>query len=201
MQTAHPDWFFNAVTVHGPGDDLWAFRMAAAGAGVVPWVIDYDRYYEHALGLMLTTSDARTRSVSAEGCRVLARRMRDAYWEEHEDAVARVGRDKSCHFDLHSLVPVPWSVLRLGPDDPRALAWMQAHWGVVWPLRRVQGGPPPPSRRPRRLPRGHASWEANFWAADWTPWPVVAACRERWPALRFTVSYELPSDAVSQGCA
>ncbi len=50
---------------------------------------------------------------------------------------------------------------------------MWEHWGTTWSLKGV-----------KRLPCPSA-WRVGFWSADWTPWPVVAACRARWPRLRF----------------
>jgi hypothetical protein len=70
-----------------------------------------------------------TRTLSVAGARVLAGQLRDAVARRHERAVARVGASRVCPFDLHALVPVPDTVLRLGPDDPIALAWLSEHWG------------------------------------------------------------------------
>ena len=44
---------------------------------------------------------------------------------------------------------------------------MWEHWGTTWSLRRVQRLPCP------------SAWRVGFWSADWTPWPVIAACRAR----------------------
>ena len=49
----------------------------------------------------------------------------------------RVGVSQACPFDLHALVPVHDHVLRLGPDDPTALAWLWEHWGTTQSLRHV----------------------------------------------------------------
>jgi hypothetical protein len=76
------------------------------------------------------------------------------------------------------LVPVPWEVLRLGPDAPAAMCWLWENWGTTWPLRKVE----------RLTPCGEGgggAWRAGFWSADWTPWPAIAACRARWPGLAF----------------
>jgi hypothetical protein len=38
-----------------------------------------------------------------------------------------------------------------------------------------------------RLGPGEAGVVIEFWSADWTPWPVIAAIRRRWPAVHFTL--------------
>jgi hypothetical protein len=53
-------------------------------------------------------------------------------------------------------------------------------------LRDVRHGTDPAVRRPRRPARLHI----QFWAADWTPWPVFAVLRERYPTLTFDVRPE-----------
>jgi hypothetical protein len=57
--------------------------------------------------------------------------------------VAAAGRDRSCPFDLHALLPVPDPLLRRGPDNPASLAWLRRHWGVVHALRHVRMMPVP----------------------------------------------------------
>jgi hypothetical protein len=116
---------------------------------------------------------ARPDHYSLQGAKIVARQVRDAFQEEHEEASAWVCRSQAVPFDLYALAPVPWEILRLGPDAPAAMRWMWEHWGTTWPLRRVE-----------RLPV-KAGWQFGFWSADWTPWPVIAACRTRWPELRF----------------
>ncbi len=67
------------------------------------------------------------RSVLIAVACILARQLRDMVWEQHEEAVSRVGASKACPFDLHALSLVPFPILRLGPDDPKATAWMWEH--------------------------------------------------------------------------
>ena len=46
------------------------------------------------------------------------------------------------------LLPVPASILQLGPADPAALAWLKQHWGLTDRLRQVVRRPKPgPGRR------------------------------------------------------
>lgn len=96
-----------------------------------------------------------------------------------------MGTARGCPFDLNALVPVPWAILKLGEDDPQAIAWLWEHWGTTWPLRRVEVHPLPPPRLAALAP-GEAGCAIRFWS----PWPVLAACRRRWPALRFALALE-----------
>ncbi len=194
MRCPHPDWLDNRLTVTGPAEDLRDFRRAAAGAGVAPWVLDYDALEEDWFNLMMAPPSG-TRTIGAAGARIVARDTREMVWEDHEEAVSRVGVDRGCPFDLHALVPVPWPVLRLGPDHPDAIAWMWEHWGTTWHLRRVEAAPLP-GRRRAGLAAGEEGCVLRFWSADWSPWPVVAACRRRWPGLRFDLAVEYWRDLV-----
>ena len=167
----HPDWLYQKLTVEGDSDTLWSFRQAAAGAGHVPWAYDYDALEEHWLSLMLNQPG---RTISLQGAKIVARETKEAFRDEHEEACSWVGRSKAVPLDLHQLVPVPWEVLRLGPDASASLRWLWRHWGTTWSLRRAE-----------RLPCPAGAWRVGFWLADWTPWPAIAACRARWPALAF----------------
>ncbi|CAH2605894.1 conserved protein of unknown function (plasmid) [Rhodovastum atsumiense] len=179
-----PDWVQTTLSVTGPADLVAAFRAAAAGAGVIPWVHDYDRMEEDWFHLFLT-APAEERPISLAGARILARQLREAVWAQHEDAVSMVGVSRACPFDLHSLVPVPFEILRLGDDDPDAIAWLWENWGTTWPLRRVEELPPAaPSPAPDADRHG---FRVRFWSADWTPWQALARVQAEWPALRFTV--------------
>lgn len=186
MRCPHPDWVFNRLLVAGPAADLDAFRAAAAGAGVAPWALDYDRLEEDLFLLMMAPA---RRAVSAAGARIVARETRDWVWEDHQAALSAVGVSRACPFDLHALAPVPWEVLRLGQDHPRAVEWMWAHWGTTWHLRRVEA-PPPPRRALDALAPGEGAALIRFVSADWPPWPVLLRCRGRWPSLRFELRAE-----------
>ncbi|MBV9654493.1 MAG: hypothetical protein JOZ42_08015 [Acetobacteraceae bacterium] len=174
LALAHPDWLYQELTVTGEERPLRQFQAAATGAGVIPWVLDYDRLEEDWFHLLVTPS--RVRTLSLPGARALARQLREAVWERHEEAVAGVGSARFCPFDLHALVPVPRRILRLGPDEPESRAWLWENWGTTWPPRHV-----------RRLPGPPRSLRCGFWTADWTPWRALQAIRQRYPALRFAV--------------
>ena len=177
MCPPHTDWLHHRLAITGPVGQLAAFRAAAAGAGIIPWQFDCDRLEEdffHTLvsppglsgpparpgSLILPGSPTlQQRGVSVAGARVLAGQLREAVARRHEMAALRVGRSQACPFDLHALVPVPDAVLRLGPADPAALAWLWEHWGTTQALRHVaeDGG----SGRPRRRRTGEGAGEAS----------------------------------------
>ncbi len=95
---------------------------AAAGAGIIPWHVDFDRIEEDAF-LRVAVLTGQPRTVSLEGARILAAELRDAVARRHALAVDRVGHWKKCCFDLDALLPVPGEILRLGPDHPDTRAW------------------------------------------------------------------------------
>ena len=176
----HPDWLRHELTATGDADALRSFRTAAAGAGVAPWVHDRDQLEEHWLALMLAQPG---RTISLAGAKVVAREARDAMREEHDEATAWVGRSRAVPLDLHSLVPVPWGVLRQGPDAPASMRWLWENWGTTWPLRKVE-----------RLSCPAHACRVGFWSADRTPWPVLAMCGARWPALAFRLRVVYAAD-------
>jgi len=180
---AHPDWLHHTLTVSGPAATLAAFRDQAAGAGAVPWVLDYDHMEEDWFYLLLAPP-AHQRGISAHGARLLARQLREAVWAQHEHAVSLVGVSRACPFDLHRLVPVPFAILRLGADHQEALAWLWENWGTTWTLRHVCTVAVPAAEQ-RRLDAGDAAFAVDFWSADWSPWPALRRIQANWPALRF----------------
>ena len=190
FQLAHTDWLYHRLSVVGPAADLTDFRAAAAGAGTVPWPLDRDRLAEDMFHL-LVAPPARAgslvppmRSLSLAGSRILADQICAAVARRHALAVGRVGHSRACPFDLHALIPVPALVLRWGPDDPAALAWLWAHWGTTQPLRHVEAVVPGTALL-KPLKPGEAAWAVAFWSADWTPWQALAQMTARWPSLRF----------------
>jgi hypothetical protein len=145
----------------------------------------------------------------------LSGQLREAAAHRHALAITQVGHSRACPFDLHALLPVPDAILRRGPDDPAALAWLWTHWGTTQTLRHVavdeatgavlQGRVSeraaarpkvPPMRQHRwkgpKLARdarerapGEGVWVLTFWSADWTPWRALAQLAASWPTLRF----------------
>jgi hypothetical protein len=193
LRLPHTDWLHHRLLITGPTADLAAFRAAAAGAGIVPWQIDFDRMEEDLFHLLVAPParagalGSRGRSLSLAGARILAGQLRAAAARRHTLAVARVGHSAACPFDLHALVPVPDAIMQYGPDEPAALDWLWAHWGTTQVLRHVVEDEAVVGVMAVRRPAapGEATWALTFWSADWTPWRALAEIAGRWPALRF----------------
>lgn len=168
--------------MRGPAEEVWAFRTAAAGAGLLPWGFDdfaaEARWVEGMLAI-----PAHQRAIGAAGVRVLAGELRAAWLTEHEEAAAEVGRARHCPLDLHALVPVPSAVLALGADHPAALRWLWENWGTTWPLRQVRVLQDRPGSGAGDA--AEATIVYGFCAADWPPWQAVLRLRREWPHLRF----------------
>ena len=155
-----------------------AFRNAACGAGVIPWVLDFNRVEEDGF-LRLAASPQRTLSLDGARPRGGRRSPSDVY-----------GRSRACPFDLHALLPVSGAVLRLGPDNPEALAWLWAHWGTAAALRHVALLPPGRA--------GETAFGVSFWSADWTPWRAITAVRDAWPGLLADLETEMNAEPKTQ---
>lgn len=173
-----PDWIGNRLEVHGPAEDVAAFRRAAEGAGVVPWRMDDRAAGERWLGLILAAAGGRAGTGLAAEARGMAGELRAA-WLDEASAAAEASVSGGCPLDLHALLPVPAAVLALGPDDPAALRWMWENWGTTWPLRRVH------IAEPARAADGESALVYGFFSADWSPWQALVRMRRRWRALRF----------------
>ena len=154
---------------------------AARGAGIIPWHLDLDALEEDWFHRLLSPGGQQPRSLSVSGARRLAEQLRAAVARRHDIALSAVGVSQACPFDLHALVPVPSEVLRRGPDDPAAHAWLWEHWGTTEALRHVTetlgDGDPGPTRQV----------VIAFWSADWTPWRALTRLGVLWPSLRFDV--------------
>ncbi|HEY2134103.1 MAG TPA: hypothetical protein VGH36_14210 [Acetobacteraceae bacterium] len=181
---AAPDWLYHHLTISGPTEILEDFAAAARGAGVTPWQLDTARVEDDVFHLAVS-QPARQRNLTVEGCRILARQFRERVEARQAKAAALVGQSQACPFDLHALLPVPESVLLLGPTHPEALAWLAAHWGVTDGLRQVavRAG----ATTGRRQKRGHAVIGYGFFTAGETPHAAIAQLAARWPALRFVL--------------
>jgi hypothetical protein len=125
------------------------------------------------------------RSLSLEGCRILAGQLRDAAEARQRRVAERAAASRACPLDLHRLLSVPDRLLKLGPEQPETLAWLWAHWGTTQALRGVVELPVPGPGQARRQDPG--LWWLGFWSADWTPWRAIQQLRARWPALRLAV--------------
>ena len=137
------------------------------------------------LRLVAPPPPQQQRSLSRAGARILAEQLRDAVLRRHDLALARVGHSRACPFDLHALLPVPEKILRRGPDDPVALAWLWAHWGTTDALRHVTAERAAGPARRTHPAAGAGAMTITFWSADWSPWRALAAIGEGFPGLRF----------------
>lgn len=182
---AHTDWLHHRLTLEATPDDLAALRAAARGAGIIPWRLDLDRLEEDWFLRLVAPAPAHRPAqaprLSTAGARILAGQLREAVARRHAIAVSAVGLSEACPFDLHALVPVPDVMLRLGPDDPQALAWLWTQWGTTAPLRHVREITPEMDRR------AGGRMVLSFWSADWTPWHAFSRLIEQWPAVRFDI--------------
>ncbi len=174
---SHTHWLAQALRVSGPAGDVEKFRAAAVGAAAIPWELDLDIEEERLLAPMATLG---------VGARILARELRDAVAAHHARVLAQVETGRVCPLDLHQLIPVPARVLRLGPDDPASLRWLQAHWGTSQALRHVRVLDGNVDRRRRRT----AVVTYAFYSADWSPWQALLQLRAEWPSLVFELRPE-----------
>ena len=169
----HPDWLHHTLTVTGPAARVAAFRTAACGAAAIPWQLDLEAEEARLLAPMIT---------DGPNARVLARLLRRAVAAHHDRVLAQVARGGVCPLDLHRLVPVPETILALGPDDPAGGRWLWANWGTLQPLRHVRVL----DDTDRRLRRS-ARVTFDFFAAHWTPWQALLHVRRDWPDLVFVM--------------
>lgn len=182
LAMAHTDWLRHDLVITGPAADVKALRAAAAGGGAIPWVdLDLDHWEEDRAHALVQPPDGSP-GLTPAAARVLARHLRTAV-ETHQHRVLAAAGQKPCPFDLHALVPVPDAILRRGPADPASRTWLQRNWGTTRALRHVRPRPGEADRRHHRAAR----FALDFWAADWTPWPVFSALRARYPTLKFLV--------------
>ncbi len=184
MRLPTPDWLHHRLTISGTAAEVGRFRQAAAGAGVIPWHLDLERMEEGYFHLLVGPEQ---RSLSVAGARIFARQLREAIGRRHDLAAARVGRSQACPLDLHALLPVPTETLLLGPDEPRALAWLWEYWGTTEALRYF-------AEEVERVEANGAGGDGSesylrvsFCPADWTPWRALRHLRFAWPTLRFEV--------------
>jgi hypothetical protein len=186
---AAPGWLYHHLTISGPAAHRETFAAAARGAGVVPWRLDGGEIEETVFALAVS-QPARARTLTVEGCRILARQFRDRAEARQAQAAALVGRSLACPFDLHTLLPVPDAILQLGPSHPSALAWLTENWGVSDRLRQVVERAKPTTGRAStrgrgRLANGHAVTGYGFFTAGDTPQAAIERLAAQWPGLRF----------------
>jgi hypothetical protein len=190
MSAAAPDWLYHHLMVSGPADILQHFAAAARGSGITPWQLDFAAI-EEDIFVRAVSQPASQRNLAVEGCRILARQFREKVEMRQARAAALVGQSFACPFDLHALLPVPATILQLGPAHPDALSWLSVHWGVTDRLRQVAVRDN--ASTGRRLKRGHAVIGYGFFTDGDTPRAAIGHCEKRWPGLRFFLQ-PLPAD-------
>ena len=161
-----------------------AFAEMARGSGVVPWTLDFRRIEEDVFNLAAAQPPAR-RQLTIAGCHILARQFRERVEAHQAKAVALVGRSRACPFDLQGLLPVPASILLLGPTHPHALTWLSENWGVTDSPRQVTERQRPTTGR--RLPAEYRVIGYSFFTFKETPHAAIAQLGGRWPTLRFVL--------------
>ena len=179
---AASDWLYHHLTISGPADGLQNFAAAARGSGVTPWQLDFAALEEDVF-VRAVAQPASQRTLTVEGCRILARQFRERVEMRQARASELVGQSFVCPFDLHALRPVPGPILQLGPSHPDAVAWLAAHWGITDRLRQVVIRDK--ATMGRRLPKHHAVIGYGFFTDGETPHVAVEDLAKRWPALRF----------------
>ena len=177
-------WLYHHLTISGPSPGVAAFAAAARGSGVIPWELDAASVEENVFNLAVSQPLHR-RSLTVEGCRILARQFRQRVEARQARAAALVGVSRACPFDLHTLLPVPAALLQLGPDHPQALAWLRQNWGTTDNLRQVVERPKPSIGR--RLPAGHSVIGYGFFTQEGSPVTAVRQLEARWPGLRLAL--------------
>ena len=187
LRLAHTDWLYHRLTVTGPADRRGSARPRCGRGRRHPLAARPRPPGRGSLSTRSSPHRPRSSAASASPARASSpTSCATAVAARHALAVARVGRSRACPFDLHALLPVPAALLRRGPDDPAALAWLWTHWGTTEALRHVTRLTAAfPTSRPRR--RVRPSFRVTFWSADWTPWRALVQLAEQWPALRFTL--------------
>ena len=177
-------WLYHHLTISGPADGVTAFVEAARGSGIVPWRLETARLEEDVFNLAASQPSA-IRSLTIEGCRILARQFRDRVEARAGRAASRVGRSRACPFDLHTLLPVPAAILELGPTHAEAQAWLWHHWGLTDSPRQVAVRPG--ANAGRRLPSGYGAVGYSFFTAHETPHAAIAQLQLHRPTLRFVL--------------
>ena len=138
LRLAHTDWLYHRLTISGPPEPVAAFRAAAAGRRGDP--------------LAARPRSPRRRFLPPAGRAAGAAAAHASAWPAPASSPA------SCATPSAAATISPWrgsaaagparstctpwcrcraALLRLGPDDPAALAWLWTHWGTTQALRHV----------------------------------------------------------------
>jgi hypothetical protein len=85
------------------------------GAGTTPWRLNYAAF-EEDIFVRAVSQPVSRRTLTVESCRILVQQFRDKTEAHQARAAALVGRSVAYAFDLHTLLPVPATILQRGPD-------------------------------------------------------------------------------------
>jgi hypothetical protein len=190
VSKSEPAWLNHHLTITGPAAKVEDFAVGARGAGVIPWQFDTATIEDDVFNLA-ASQPPFLRSLSIDGCRLLARQLRDRVEARAAKAVLLSETSKACPFDLHTLLPVPEAILRLGPSAAESVAWLEEHWGVSGRLHHVVARPD--AKPGRRLRKDEACLGFSFFAWAATPRAAVTQIAARWPDMRFALQ-ALPAD-------
>jgi len=188
--SSEPVWRYHHLTITGPAATVEEFAVAARGAGIIPWQFDTATLEEDVFNLA-ASQPPHLRSLSIDGCRLLARQLRDRVEARAAKALQLSEKSKACPFDLHTLLPVPEAILRMGPSASASVAWMEEHWGISGRLHQVATRPG--AKPGRRLRKNEACLGFGFFAWAATPGVAVTQIAAKWPDLRFVLQ-ALPAD-------
>ena len=168
-----PIWILNRLAVSGDADTFHDFTTAAQGPGFIEWgwpnfAASTEHLPRDCGGLLRTALERAHESMRSAG---------------HADP-------RRCKLDFNALVPVPEAIRRAG-FDPRGRAWCLEHWGVEYPLDRLNFFLTERKRRSATKARGRGRLVTvtapqivyEFFTRDRSPWSLVAAICRRWPAL------------------
>jgi hypothetical protein len=190
VSSSEPAWRYHHLTITGPAAKVEDFAAAARGAGIIPWQFDTATMEEDVFNLA-ASQPPHLRSLSIDGCRLMARQLRDRVEARAAKTVWLSETSKACPFDLHTLLPVPGAILRLGPSAAEAVAWLEEHWGLSGRLHQVVARPD--AKPGRRLRKDEACLGFGFFAWAASPRTAVAQISTGWPDLRFVLQ-ALPAD-------
>lgn len=182
--STEPAWLYHHLTITGPAAWVESFAKAARGAGVIPWRFDTAAMEEDVFNLA-AAQPRHVRSLSIEGCRLLAQQLRDRVEARAARAIALSEMSTACPLDLHTLLPVPEAILRSGPSALESIAWLETHWGVSGRLQQVVVRPD--AKPGRRLRKDEACLDFGFFAWAATPHAAFAQIGAKWPDLRFVL--------------
>jgi hypothetical protein len=186
-------WLYHHLTITGPADRVAAFAEAARGSGIGPWRVDGARIEEDIFNLA-ASQPKEMRSLTIQGCRILARQFRERVEARAARAAALVGSRRAsgrtcpggaCPFDLNTLLPVPAAILDNELTHPKAQAWLLDHWGLSDVPRQVVVRTQ--ATAGKRLSAGHTVLGYGFFTAGETPHAAIAGIAEAWSDLRFVL--------------